>query len=74
MLSYCLKCKKKTTESKILRASNTRNGETMLLSKCAVCGSKKSRLIKEQEPSRLLSSSGIKIPVSKITVFSNILF
>ena len=32
----------------------------MLLSKCAVCDSKKSRFIKEQEVSGLLSSLGIK--------------
>ena len=33
----------------------------MLLSKCAVCDSKKSKFIKQQEPSRLLSNLGIKI-------------
>ena len=33
----------------------------MLSSKCAVCDSKKSKLIKQQEPSGLLSSSGVKI-------------
>ena len=31
----------------------------MLLSKCAVCDSKKSKFIKEQEASGLLSSLGI---------------
>ena len=32
----------------------------MLFSKCAVCNSKKSKLIKQQEASRFLSSLGIK--------------
>ena len=32
----------------------------MVLSKCAVSDSKKSRFIKEQEANRLLSSLGIK--------------
>ena len=48
MLTYCLKCKKDTesVDSKMLK---TKNGRLMLLSKCAVCGSKKSKFIKEQE-------------------------
>ena len=45
MKSYCLKCKKDTENknSKILKTSNDR---TIILSKCAICGSKKSRFIK----------------------------
>ena len=38
----------------------------MLLSKCAVCDNKKSKFIKQQEASGLLSSLGIKIPLRKI--------
>ena len=38
----------------------------MILSKCAVCGSKKSRFIKEQEAKGLLSNLGLKTPLSKI--------
>ena len=47
MKSYCLKCRKDTENinSKISKASN---GRTMLLSKCPICGSKKSRFIKNQ--------------------------
>ena len=45
----------------------------MLLSKCAICGSKKSRFI-EQEASGLSSSLGIKTPLSKIPLLGNILF
>ena len=39
MLSYCLKCKK-NTESINPKVSKTSNGKTMILSKCAICGSK----------------------------------
>ena len=48
MKSYCLKCKK-DTENINPRASGTSNGKTMILSKCAICDSKKSRIIKNQE-------------------------
>ena len=39
-----------------LRVSNTGNGRAMILSKCAICGSKKSRVIKNQEAKGLLSN------------------
>ena len=42
-------------------------------SKCSVCGIKKSRLVKEQEPQGLLSNLGIKTPLSKIPL-QNVLF
>ena len=48
MKSYCLKCRK-DTENINSRVSNTSNGRAMILSKCARCGSKKSRFIKDQE-------------------------
>ena len=38
----------------------------MLLTKCTVCGSKKSRFIKEQEASGLLSRLGIRKPLGQI--------
>ena len=38
----------------------------MLFSKCAVCDSKKSKFIKEQEASGFLSRLRIKTPLSKI--------
>ena len=43
----------------------TENGLIMTLWKCAGCGSKKSRFIKDHEASRLLSILGIKTPLSK---------
>ena len=55
MLSYCLKCRK-NTESKNTKVVRTKNGRIMLLSKCALCDRIKSKLVKEQEASGLLSS------------------
>ena len=55
MESYYLKCKKYTgnIDSKI---SGTSNGKTMILSKCAICNSLKSRFMKEQEAKVLLNN------------------
>ena len=39
----------------------------MILSTCAKCGSKKSKLIKEQEANGLLGSLGLRTPLNKIT-------
>ena len=73
MPSYCLKCRK-NTESKNLKVVKTKNGRIMFLLKCEVCDSKKSNFIKQQEASRLLSSLGIKTPLSKIPLVSLLLF
>ena len=73
MKSYCLKCRK-DTENINPRVSNTSNGRTMILSKCAICESKKSRFIKDQEAKRLLSNIGVKTPLSKVPMLSDILF
>ena len=48
MLSYSLKCSK-NAESKNPEDVKTKIGRTMLLSKCAVHDSKKSKFIKEQK-------------------------
>ena len=53
MLSYCLKCRK-NTESKNPKVVKTKKGRIMLLSKCAMCYTKKLKFIKEQEASGLL--------------------
>ena len=73
MESYCLKCRKNTENinPKVLTSSN---GRVMILSKCAICGSKKSRFIKSQEAKGLLSKLGIKTPLSKVPVLGDILF
>ena len=65
MFSHCLNCRK-YTESKNPKVSITKNGRIMLLSKWAVCNSKKSKFFKQQETSGVLSSLGKKTPLSKI--------
>ena len=73
MLSYCLKSKK-NTESIDPKVSKTTNGKSMILSTCAICGSKKSKFIKEQEAKELLSNLGLRTPLNKIPVLGDILF
>ena len=46
----------------------------MILSKWAICGSKKSKFIKNQEAKGILSSLGIKTPLSKIPLLGDVLF
>ena len=72
MLIYFLKWKGDTQnlDSKVII---TKNGKKILLSKCAVCSSKKSRLIKEQEAKGLLSDLGLQAPLNKIPLFGDIL-
>ena len=48
MESYCLNGRK-NIENIGPEVSSTSNGKAMILSKCAICGSKKSRFIKNQE-------------------------
>ena len=45
----------------------------MIQSNCAICGSKKSRFIKEHQAMGLLSNLGIKTPLNKVPLL-NILF
>ena len=52
----------------------TKNDRPILSSKRAVYGNKKSRSIKEQEAKGLLSSLGLKTPLSNIPLLGNILF
>ena len=72
MLTYCIKCRKRTKnlDSKILK---TKNSRLIMRSKCAACGIKKSRFGKEQEIKGLLSNLGIKTPLNKVPLL-NILF
>ena len=71
--SYCLKCRK-NTDSINPKVSKTSNGKTIILSKCDVCDSKKSKFIKEQQARGLLSNLGIKTPLNKIPLLGDILF
>ena len=45
-----------------------------MLSNCAICGTKKSRFIENQEVKGLLSKLGIKTPLSKVPILGDILF
>ena len=54
--------------------SKMNNGKTLILSKCTICGSKKSRFIKNQGASGILSSLGLKTPLSKVPLLGDILF
>ena len=73
MKLYRLKCRK-DTENIDTKVSSRSNGRAMILSKCAICGSKKSRFIKKQEASGILSNLCLRTPVSKVTSLGDILF
>ena len=73
MLSYCLKFNE-NTEGIDPKVSATSNGRTMVLSKYAKCGSKKSKFIKKQEAKGLLSNLGIRTPLSKIPLLGDVSF
>ena len=73
MESYCLKCRK-NTENINPRVSKTSNGRTMMLSKCAICDSKKSRFTKYQEVEGLLNNLGVRATLSKVPILGDILF
>ena len=70
---YCLKYKKHTKNINP-QVSSTNNGKLIILSKCAICGSNKSKFINKQEASELLSKLGIKTPLSKVPILGDILF
>ena len=53
MKSFCLKCRK-ATKNINPRVSKRTNDRTIVLSKCAICGSKKLRFIENQEAKGLL--------------------
>ena len=73
MKSCCLKCRK-DTENINPKISTTSNGRTMLLSKCTICNSKKSRFIKNQEAKGLLSNLGLRTLLSKVPLLGDIWF
>ena len=65
MLNYCVTYRK-NTENLDSKISESKNNRLIMQSKCAVCGSKKSRFVKEQEAKGLLSSLGLKAALSSI--------
>ena len=46
----------------------------MILSKYAICGSRRSKLIKNQDAKGILSTLGIKTQLSKIPLLGDVLF
>ena len=70
--TYCLSCRK-YTESTNPRIVKIKNNRSMIQSNCAICNSKKSRFIKEQQGKGLLSNLDIKTPLNKVPLL-NILF
>ena len=73
MESYSLKCKKNTGNINP-SVSSTSNGKAMILSNCAICGSKKSRFVEKQEAKGLLSKLGIKTRLSKVPIWAILCF
>ena len=72
MLSYCFKYRR-NTKSINPKVSKTTNGKAIILSTCAICISKNSKFIKEQEAKVLLSNLGLRTPLNKIPVLGDIL-
>ena len=72
MKPCCLK-RRKDTENINPRVSITSKGKAMILSKCAICGSKKSRFFKNQKARGLLSNLGVKTPLSEVPILGDIL-
>ena len=63
----------KDTENINPRVLDTSNGRTMILSTCVICGSRKSRFIKNQEAKGLLNNLGVRTPLSKVLLLGDIL-
>ena len=72
MLFYFSNCRK-NAEIINPRVSKINNGKTMILSKYATCGHKKSRFIKKQEACGILGNLGLKTALSKIPLSGDIL-
>ena len=70
--TYCILCKK-DTDNKNPKVFKTKNGRLILKSVCSVCNNEKSRFVSKNEGSGLLSSLGIRTPLSKVPLL-NILF
>ena len=73
MQSYCLKCKK-YTKNVDPQVCSTTSGKLTILSKCAICDSRKSKFIKKQDAKGIVSSLGVKTPLSKIPLLGDVLF
>ena len=67
MSFYCFTFRK-STESKNPKVAKTKNRRTILLSKCAVYNSKKSKFIKEQQAIGVLNN----LTAIKLTILSDL--
>ena len=67
--TYYLACRKytKSINPKIVR---NRQNRSMIESNCTICGSNKSRFIKERQSMGLLSNLGIKTPLNKVPLLN----
>ena len=72
MKSYCLMCRKDTENINPI-VSSTSNGKAMILTKCAICGGKKLRFIKNQEAKGLIRNLGVRTPLSKTPILGDTL-
>ena len=72
MKTYSLVCRENTDNinSKVIK---TKDDRLLVLSQCSLCKNRKSKFIKKQEAKGLLSSLGIRTPLSNIPGL-NILF
>ena len=69
---YCVK-RSKNTKNLNPKIFKTKNGRLIMQSKCADCGFKMSRFLKEEEAKGLLSNLGIKTPLNKIPLLNVLL-
>ena len=73
METYCLKSRKYIINIKP-QSSSASNGKPMMISKYAVCNSRKCKFIKKQEAKGLISELGFKTPLNKMPFLGDILF
>ena len=66
MLTYCVTCRE-NTENLNSKIFETKNNRLIMQSKCAVCKTRNSKFVKEQEAKSLLSNLGIKAALNKIS-------
>ena len=64
----------KKKENKNPKVARVKNERIMLLSKCAVCNSKKLKIYKQQEARGLLSSLELETSLRKIPLWAPLLF
>ena len=69
MKTYCIVCKK-DTENKNPKVFKTKNGRIILKPICSECNNNKSRIISKNKGSGLLSSLGIRTPLSQIPLLN----